>query len=131
MVACNAAKKAMGRKILIMGTPEQTKFMIGLLDSTPVRRRVILEPNARTTAEMALLSAPHVMTAASSRKQDEVVIVTSSNHASRAKILFDERLGLSCGTETVERSGVSYSRVEEREKKKIDRILVLQAIFRR
>ena len=60
MTGANLAKKKMGTRLLLMGTQKQTAFMQDSLKHTPVMRRIVVEPNCITTAEMALLSSSYV-----------------------------------------------------------------------
>ena len=123
MVGANLAKKKMGTTLLIMGTPKQTAFMKDCLKHSPIMRRIMVEPNCTTTEEMALLSSSYIP------KNENVTIVTSSNHIQRAKLLFEIRLKKTCTVESVDRSGVNDKHEIKREQKKIERIRILQTLF--
>lgn len=123
MFAASQAKKNMGERILLMGTSSQTETMVSYLERSPIKRRLVMEPNCRTTAEMALLASSHVLDT-----DGEVAIVTSTVHGERAKMLFDESLQRECRLITVERSGVHYDETL-RERKKIETFLIHRAIL--
>ena len=127
MKAAALASKQIGSLVLVTGNPKSTTLMVEMLAKTPICRRVKSEPNARTTAEMALLAASYIP---ESRRSD-VTLVTSTLHAPRAKMLFEARLGVSCRVVAVERSGLKLEAEEERrrEDKKIEHITVLKSIF--
>ena len=118
----NRAKECFG-KMLLMGTPEQAKAMLAFLTHAALSKsQISVEINARTTAEMALLSRSYAL------GQDSVTIVTSSNHAERSKYLFEASLKRPCEMIIVEPSGVSEKRAS-REAKKVLRAKTFFSLF--
>ena len=124
MLAANMAKKEMGTRLLFVGSSSQTEYMKSLLTNSPVYRRILTEPNCKTTAEMALLCPSYVP-----KSEAKIVIVTSANHEERAKYLFERSLHQHCEIVAIDRSGVKYANVEKRERKKMDHLYVLNSLF--